>query len=83
MYTTNMIRTQIYIPETIHQRTQLIARQQKKSMADLYRSFITSGLYKEDINSRQSDLTLLAKLNVKGGPKNLSRDMDKYLYENR
>lgn len=78
-----MIRTQIYVPETIHQRTKTIARQQKKSMADLYRSFITNGLYKEDISRRQTDLTLLAKLNVKGGPKNLSRDMDKYLYENR
>lgn len=73
-----MIRTQIYIPETIHERAKSIARNKKQSMAKLYRDFITNGLRTSE--NRSGDLTLLAKLGIKGGPKTLSRDIDKYLY---
>lgn len=72
-----MIRTQIYIPETLHQRAKNVATSKKKSIANLYRDFITAGLKKE---VRTKNLTSLAKLNLKGGPINLSRDIDKYLY---
>lgn len=75
-----MIRTQIYIPETLHQRAKSMARSKKQSVAKLYRDFIANGL-KEEV--RTKDLTSLAKLNLKGGPKNLSRDIDKYLYEEK
>ena len=75
-----MIRTQIYIPETLHERAKIIARNKKQSLANLYREFINNGLKKETSKNRGGDLTVLAKLNIKGGPKNLSRDMDKYLY---
>lgn len=75
-----MIRTQIYIPETLHQRAQTLARSKKQSLAHLYRNFIAKGLKKE-IHTR--DLTSLAKLNLKGGPKNLSRNIDKYLYDKK
>lgn len=73
-----MIRTQIYIPETLHERAKNVARTKKQSLANLYRGFIANGL--EDSKNRGGDLTSLAKLNLKGGPKNLSRDIDKYLY---
>ncbi len=75
-----MIRTQLYIPETVHERVKVIARSKKQSLANLYREFINNGLKKETSKNRGGDLTVLAKLNIKGGPKNLSRDMDKYLY---
>lgn len=75
-----MIRAQIYIPETLHERAKIIARIKKQSLANLYREFINNGLKKETSKNRGGDLTVLAKLNIKGGPKNLSRDMDKYLY---
>ena len=73
-----MIRTQIYIHETLHERAKSFARNKKQSLANLYRNFIASGL--EASKNRGGDLTALAKLNIKGGPKNLSRDIDKYLY---
>ena len=73
-----MIRTQIYIPETLHERAKTIARKKGKSLATLYRNFIANGL--NATKNRGGDLTTLAKLNLKGGPKNLSRDIDKYLY---
>ncbi len=73
-----MIRTQIYIPETLHERAKTIARNKKQSLANVYRGFITNGLKASE--NRGGDLSALAKLNLKGGPKNLSRDIDKYLY---
>ena len=73
-----MIRAQIYIPETLHERAKSIARAKKQSLANLYRGFIANGL--KASQNRSGDLTALAKLNIKGGPKNLSRDIDKYLY---
>lgn len=76
-----MIRTQIYIPETLHERAKSVARNKKQSLANLYRGFIASGL--QASKNRSGDLTALAKLNIKGGPKNLSRDIDKYLYGNK
>ncbi len=75
-----MLRTQIYIPETLHERAKIIARNNKQSLANLYRGFIANGL---KASNRGGDLTALAKLNIKGGPKNLSRDIDKYLYGNK
>ncbi len=72
-----MIRTQIYIPEILHQRAKNVANDKNKSIANLYRDFIAAGLKKE---VRIKHLTSLAKLNLKGGPKNLSRDIDRYLY---
>lgn len=76
-----MIRTQIYIPETLHERAKNVARNKKQSLANLYRSFIANGLRAS--KNRGGDLTALAKLNIKGGPKNLSADIDKYLYGSR
>ncbi len=73
-----MIRTQIYIQETLHERAKTIARNKKQSLANLYRGFIANGL--QASKNRSGDLTTLAKLNIKGGPKNLSADIDKYLY---
>lgn len=73
-----MIRTQIYIPETLHERAKSVARNRKQSLANLYRGFITNGL--QASKNRSGDLTVLAKLKIKGGPKNLSRDIDKYIY---
>lgn len=72
-----MLRTQIYIPETLHERAKSLARAKRQSLANLYRGFIANGLKS---SNRGGDLTALIKLNIKGGPKNLSRDIDKYLY---
>ena len=76
----NVIRTQLYIPETVHERVKVMARSKKQSLAKLYREFIASGLKKETSKNRGGDLTVLARLNIKGGPKNLSGNIDKYIY---
>lgn len=73
-----MIRTQIYIPETLHQRAKSLALSQRQSLANLYRGFIAAGLMA--FKRRGGNLTNLAKLSIKGGPKDLSRHLGQYLY---
>lgn len=76
-----MIRTQIYIPEEIHQATKLLAQKQGKTLAELIRSFITVGVIEEKKKIKKRPLSSLAKLGVAGGPKDLSKNIDKYLYQ--
>lgn len=80
-YNSIMIRTQIYIPEEIHQATKFLAQKQGKSMAELLRSFITMGVIEEKKKIKTPSLDRLIKLGVKGGPKDLSKNFDKYLVE--
>jgi len=75
-----MIRTQIYIPETLHERSKSVARSKKQSLANLYRDFIAGGLQSEEKKRGGNSLDSLIKLNLKGGPKNLSANIDHYLY---
>lgn len=76
-----MIRTQIYVPEPVHQAAKIIAQRQKKSLAELLRRFIIEGLQKEKKKLKPKSLASLTKLNITGGPKDLSSKMDKYLYQ--
>lgn len=75
-----MIRTQIYIPETIHQETKLLARRKKQPMAELLRRFVIEGVKEEKRKIKPTSLDSLTNLKITGGSKNLSRDVDKYLY---
>lgn len=74
-----MIRTQIYIPETLHERAKLIAKSKKKSLANIYREFIARGVESNRQQTRNS-LDSLIRLGFRGGPKDLSRNIDHYLY---
>lgn len=82
MYTANMIRTQIYIPEDNHKDLLNLAALRKKSMADIIRSFIQNGLKKEKSRDYTGITTLqaISKLCLRGGPKDLSKNLDHYLY---
>lgn len=80
-YNLIMIRTQIYIPEEIHQATKLLAKKQGRTLAELIRSFIAVGIIEEKKKVKTPSLDRLIKLGVKGGPKDLSRNFDKYLVE--
>ncbi len=75
-----MIRTQIYIQETLHERAKTIARNKKQSLANLYRGFIAGGLQTAEKKRRGNSLDSLIKLNLKGGPRDLSTNIDHYLY---
>ena len=82
MYTITMIRTQIYVPDNIHRQLIQEAQKQGASMAHLVRNFIEAGLRhkKNTDTSGKSALEALLRMSVKGGPKNLSANLDQYLY---
>ena len=44
LYTTNMIRTQVYIPQVIHKKLINLAQEEGEPMAKLVRDFIEKGL---------------------------------------
>lgn len=75
-----MLRTQIYIPEPIHQTAKYLAQVQNESLASLLRRLITEGIKEEKKKISPKSLSPLTKLNIKGGPKDLSANLDKYLY---
>lgn len=81
MYNAYMIRTQIYIPDELHQTAKLIAKIKDESLAEVLREFIAKGIMQERKQIKQKSLSSLTKLNIISGPKDLSRNMDKYLYQ--
>lgn len=76
-----MIRTQIYIPEELHQKAKIIAKRKEESLAKLLRHLIAKGVIEEKKRLKPKSLSSLTKLNITGGPKDLSSNMDKYLYQ--
>lgn len=76
-----MIRTQIYIPETIHLAAKTFAQHQDETLAKLLRRLIISGLKKEKKKIKPRSLNSLTRLAISGGPKDLSSNLDKYLYQ--
>ena len=76
-----MIRTQIYIPSSLHQDAKNIAQRKNESLAKLLRELIASGLTKEKSKLQPKSLSSLGNLNITGGPKDISQNMDKYLYD--
>lgn len=78
----SMIRTQIYIPEEEHKKLLRIAQDKKIPMAKIVRDFISDGLQKErqkDYSGKRT-LKILSTLGLSGGPKDLSKNIDHYLY---
>ncbi len=82
MYTSIMIRTQIYLPDDLHSQLIQLARAKSTSMAEVTRNFIEKGL-KTSRNIDTSGKTVMRKIanmNIKKGPKDLSYNLDHYLY---
>jgi hypothetical protein len=82
MYTSIMIRTQIYLPEEELKDLRKTARAKRQSMAALARGFIRRGLEEEQAASGhgQAVMKTLAGLKIAGGPRDLSQNLDDYLY---
>jgi predicted transcriptional regulator len=76
-----MIRTQIYIPETIHTKLQRLAEANRQPMAEVIRQFIEDGLRntRQDTSGKTTIKNLL-QIQATGGPTDLSTNLDHYLY---
>lgn len=81
MYTVGMLRTQIYIPKEIHEKLWRLSELHGESIAKIIRDFIELGIQKINDPTGKATLRAIAKLNIKGGPSDLSSRLDWYLYD--
>lgn len=77
-----MIRTQIYIPEPIHEALTRLAAVKAKPMAQIVREFIEEGVRNTQAvdDTGVKAIENLLKIQATGGPKDLSTNLDYYLY---
>ena len=79
-----MIRTQVYLPKILYQQVALIAKREKKAKAQVIRESLERSLREtktETVGEALSKLVELGKKLKLSGPKDLSTNHDKYLYE--
>ncbi len=78
-----MIRTQIYLPKELYQEIGLVAIKEKKPKAQVIREVLEKDLKKKRGNAGEFllEIAAMAKKNKWKGPKDLSKNIDKYLYE--
>ncbi len=78
----SMLRTQIYLPEEIFPPLDEMAGQFKVPRSAVIRLILQTGLKsRTEWFPRGNDLWKMADLKIKGGVKNLSQNLDNYLYE--
>ena len=76
-----MLRTQIYLPKELRFRLGQVANQLNLPMAEVIRIILEKGLEdKRRIVFSGNELWRLADLEIKGSPRDLSRNLEKYLY---
>lgn len=83
VYISHMIRTQIYLPKQLYQIIDLVAKREKKPKAQVIRDVLEEGIVKKQGNAGEALLEIARlgrKLKLKG-PRDLSKNIDKYLYE--
>lgn len=75
-----MIRTQVYLPKTLYQQIDLVARREKKAKAAVIRERLEKSL--KDNKPRETVRDAFLRLAAIGGkgPKDLSKNLDDYLY---
>lgn len=83
LYIKHMIRTQVYLPKSLYQHIDLVAKKEKKAKAQVIREVLEDGVKRKQNNSGRVllEIATMAKKYKWKGPKDLSRNIDKYLYE--
>ncbi len=85
VYISHMHRTQIYLPKSLYQSIDLIAKREKKSKAEIIRTMLEATVEKKLGQETLGDafdklIQIGEKLNL-NGPKDLSTNHDAYLYK--
>lgn len=75
-----MFRTQIYLPEELHQLAKLEAKKEHESLAEFIRRCLEKGIKEKKSQVPLKHISALSELGITGGPRDLSKNMDKYLY---
>lgn len=78
-----MIRTQVYLPKQLYQSIDLVAKRERKAKAQVIREVLEKGIEQKRGNAGKVllEVTAMAKKHGWKGPKDLSTNIDKYLYE--
>lgn len=77
-----MIRTQVYLPQELYGQIITLAKLQGIPLAEVIREALKRGVEEKRVKEK-NDLSTLSQLAIKGGPKDLSQNLDKYLYEKK
>ena len=81
-YTLNMIRTQVYIPDDKYNELQLMTAMGHGTFSELFREGIDEVIKKKRSKQPKAFDPLKDFAGIlKGGPKDLSKNMDYYLYD--
>lgn len=77
-----MIRTQIYLDKDLHRDLSVLAKQERESMAKVARDILKDGIQKRKRldKSGKGVLKKLLAIQATGGPFDLSKNVDHYLY---
>lgn len=75
-----MFRTQIYLPEELHQLAKMEAQKEHESLAEFIRRCLEKGIQEKKAQAKLKHISQLSELGITGGPKDLSKNIDKYLY---
>lgn len=75
----SMIRTQLYFPEDLYLQLRAYAKRQRKSLAEIVRSFVQRGIRQEKRGNPAEVFLKIARL-AGTGPRDLSEKHDEYLY---
>ena len=83
LYIRHMIRTQVYLPKSLYQHIDLVAKKEKKAKAQIIREVLEEGVKRKQGNAGKVllEIAAMAKKYQWKGPKDLSKNIDKYLYE--
>jgi len=79
-----MLKTYLYLPDTLDTKVKAVAKAQNLSKAEVIRRSIESGIssvYEDNSTKSLFMLADLAKKYKAKGPKDLSANLDKYLWE--
>lgn len=79
-----MIRTQVFLTEQQYRLIYQMAETEKKPAAQMVRELLDSGLQQKKHVSGKDALLQLVKIGKNArasGPKDLSKNLDRYLYE--
>lgn len=76
-----MIRTQVYLTKPQFQGLKILSQKKNKPVSEILRSLLDQGLKKEMKKNSAQALLRLAENATPSGIKDLSQNIDKYLYE--
>lgn len=75
-----MIRKQLYLPDNLEREIKYLARKEIKTEAEIIRELLSIGLVRKKPKTAPAEVLLRIAAKAKTGPKDLSANIEAYLY---